>query len=184
MASASESTLYSGAATGAEAAFGAAAERWNVTEVNYTFAGHADARTRGLKELSPTELKRGDVSLTYVGRMMNRVYRDTPLFRKVLQSIWHQINSAQEVFVVGAILPDGHVKGGTGWGAEFAKLCNKPLYVFDQDRGHWLKWAEGTWKSAGEPVITETAFCGTGTRSPTDAGKAAIDALFERSFGS
>ena len=24
------------------------------------------------------------------------------------------------------------VRGGTGWGAEFAKLCNKPLFVFDQ----------------------------------------------------
>ena len=31
-------------------------------------------------------------------------------------------------------MPDDTVKGGTGWGAEFAKLCNKPLFVFDQDK--------------------------------------------------
>ena len=34
--------------------------------------------------------------------------------------------------MIGEILDDRTVKGGTGWGAEFAKLCNKPLYLFDQ----------------------------------------------------
>ena len=65
---------------------------------------------------------------------MNRRYTDTPTFRKVLQSIWYQVNAGQEIFVVGTILPDTHVKGGTGWGAEFAKLCNKPLHVYDQEK--------------------------------------------------
>ncbi len=184
MADPKDFTLFSGAATGAEAAFGAAAERWGVKEVNYSFEGHVDARAVGLVKLSPSELARGDVSLSYVGRLMNRVYRDTPLFRKVLQAIWHQVNSAREVFVVGVVLPDGHVKGGTGWGAEFAKLCNKPLHVFDQQRGHWLLWDHGTWKTTEEPVITHPLFCGTGTRSVTPAGAKAVAELFERSFGS
>jgi hypothetical protein len=65
---------------------------------------------------------------------MNRTFTDTPLFRKVLQSIWHQVNNGQEIYVVGQILEDGTVKGGTGWGAEFMKLCNKPLYVFDRKK--------------------------------------------------
>ena len=32
------------------------------------------------------------------------------------------------------------MRGGTGWGAEFAKLCNKPLYVFDQEKDGWFEW--------------------------------------------
>ena len=44
------------------------------------------------------------------------------------------MNNGQEIYVVGAIQPDATVKGGTGWGAEFAKLCNKPLFVFDQEQ--------------------------------------------------
>ena len=32
---------FSGAATGAEATFGAAAERYGIDEVNFTFEGHA-----------------------------------------------------------------------------------------------------------------------------------------------
>ncbi len=177
-------TLYSGAAQGAEAAFGAAAERHGAAEVNYTFEGHRDVRARGLTVLTPKQLKTGDVSLAYVGRLMNRVYSDTSLFRKVLQSIWHMVNSGQQIFVVGTLLPDGHVKGGTGWGAEFAKLCNKPLFVFDQEREAWYRWNEGTWAVEEAPRITAKAFTGTGTRHINAAGEAAIEALFERSFGS
>ena len=44
--------LYSGAANGAEAAFGAAAELHGIDEVNFTFAGHKDARTRGIRVLT------------------------------------------------------------------------------------------------------------------------------------
>ena len=86
MSNPSDFTLYSGAAAGTEAAFGEAAERHGVAEVNYTFAGHRDVRSRGLKVLSAEKLQTGDVSLAYVGRLMNRVYKDTPLFRKVLLS--------------------------------------------------------------------------------------------------
>ena len=60
--------LYSGAAKGAEAAFGEAAEKHGVEEVNFTFDGHKDLRTRGIRVLNHEELKQGDVSLEYVSR--------------------------------------------------------------------------------------------------------------------
>jgi len=175
--------LYSGAAQGAEAEFGATAERYGIEEVNFTFEGHTDARTRGIRVLNHNELKRGDVSLAYVSRLMHREYHDTPLFRKVLQSIWHQVNNGQEIYVIGKILDDGTVKGGTGWGAEFAKLCNKPLFVFDQDTTKWSQWDGSAWKKCDDPVVTHTEFTGTGTRFLNEAGKKAIEALFARSFG-
>jgi hypothetical protein len=176
-------TLFSGAAQGAEAEFGAAAERHGLEEVNYSFEGHGDARTRGLRVLSEADLKRGDVSLAYVAKLMNREYSDTRLFKRVLQSIWHQVNSGQEIYVVGKILDDDTVKGGTGWGAEFSKLCNKPLLVFDQERAAWFRWNGTAWEDGGEPVIGAVHFAGTGTRFINDAGRAAIEALFARTFG-
>ncbi len=177
-----ECVLYSGAASGAEAAFGAAAERHGIAEVNFTFEGHNDARTRGIRVLTPEELAQGDVSLAYVSRLMHREYRDTPLFRRVLQSIWHQINHGQEIYVVGRILDDDTVKGGTGWGAEFAKLCNKPLFVFDQAEDGWFRWNGDTWAPEAAPVITHPRFAGTGTRFLKDNGREAIEGLFQRSF--
>lgn len=172
--------LFSGAAEGAEAAFGAAAERHGLTEVNFTFEGHRDARTRGLRVLTPGELQGGDVSLAYVSKLMHRKYSDKPLFKKVLQSIWHQVNAGQEIYVVGRVLEDDTVKGGTGWGAEFAKLCNKPLFVFDQTKDGWLRWTGAAWKPVPPPEITHPSFTGTGTRFLEPNGRAAIDALIER----
>jgi len=174
--------LFSGAARGAEAGFGECAERYGIEEVNYTFEGHNDARQRGIRVLTHAELRQGDVSLQYVSRLMHRTYRDTPLFKRVLQSIWHQVNSGQEIYVIGKILEDDTVKGGTGWGAEFAKLCNKPLFVFDQERDGWYRWQTDRWTVDPEPRITHPHFAGTGTRFLQPNGAKAIDELFARSF--
>jgi hypothetical protein len=180
-----ECVLYSGGAAGAEAEFGAQAEAHGIEEVNFTFEGHAIGRPRGVRVLSREELARGDVSLSYVSRLMNRSYTDAPTIRKVLQTIWYQVNSGQEIYVVGAVLPDGTVKGGTGWGAEFAKLCNKPIFVFDQGRNAWLTWKDEKWVAppGGQEIrIGNPRFTGTGTRFLEENGRKAIRELFARSF--
>lgn len=66
--------------------------------------------------------------------------------------------------MVGSIQPDNTVKGGTGWGAEFAKICNKPLLVFDQEQDAWFRWSNDAWVREEEPVIQRTHFTATGTR--------------------
>ena len=180
-----DSILFSGGAAGAEAEFGACAERHGVEEVNFTFEGHNIARKRGVRVLNHEELQAGDVSLAYVSRLMHRRYTDAPTIRKVLQTLWYQINNGQEIYVVGAILEDGTVRGGTGWGAEFAKLCNKPLFVFDQEKDRWFKWTGDSWQaqSASDgPIITHPHFSGTGTRTLQPNAKRAIEELFTRSF--
>ena len=99
--------LFSGGAKGSEAAFGAIAEEHEIEEVNFSFQGHTIERQRGLRVLNHEELLRGDVSLEYVSRLMNRRYTETPTLRKLLQSIWYQVNSGQEIYVIGEILEDG-----------------------------------------------------------------------------
>lgn len=176
--------LFSGGAPGAEAEFGASAERHGIEEVNFTFDGHVEARRRGVRVLNHEELQAGDVSLEYISRLMHRRYTDSPLIRKVLQSLWYQVNSGQEIYVVGVILDDGTVRGGTGWGAEFAKLCNKPLFVFDQEKDGWFAWTGQDWKGRGKdtPTIAHPHVTGTGTRQIRDNGKRAIEDLFTKSF--
>ena len=181
----SDAILFSGGAPGAEAEFGACAERFGIEEVNFTFEGHKIDRRRGVRVLNHEELQSGDVSLEYVSKLMNRRYTDSPTIRKVLQTIWYQVNAGQEIYVIGTILEDDTVRGGTGWGAEFAKLCNKPLHAFDQDKDSWFVWTGREWKSSGKvdpPKIGHAHFTGTGTRKLHDSGKRAIAALFNRSF--
>jgi len=176
-------TLLSGGAEGAEAEFGACAERYNLREENFSFEGHKVVRTRGLKLLSDEELRDGDVSLAYVSATMHRPYHQNPVLRKVLQSIWHQVNSSQEVFIIGVIQPDDTVKGGTGWAAELARHQQKPLHVYDQEKHRWFSWdhKKRVWLES-RPTIRHTRFTGTGTRSLTEEGRAAITELFTRSF--
>jgi hypothetical protein len=181
---AADAILFSGGAAGAEAGFGACAEQHGIEEVNFTFDGHPIVRRRGVRVLNHEELQSGDVSLAYVSRILHRRYADAPTIRRVLQTLWYQVNSGQEIYVLGVIQSDGTVRGGTGWGAEFAKLCNKPLFVFDQEQEGWFGWTGGEWKSLGgnAPTITHPHFTGTGTRKVHESGKRAVEDLFTRSF--
>ncbi|MBN2797556.1 MAG: hypothetical protein JXX28_00250 [Deltaproteobacteria bacterium] len=176
-------TLYSGGANGTESAFGELAERWGLHEVNFTFDGHKQGRTRGTYLLSPSELVAGDVSLVYVSRRLNRTYSEGSLIRKVLQTLWHMVSRSQQVFVVGAIQDDGTVVGGTGWSVELARMWNKELWVFDQEKNGWFFWNGEGWVS-GTPTIHTVHFSGTGTRYLNEVGQAALNDLFQRSFSS
>lgn len=179
---AAECTLYSGGARGSEAAFGEAAERWGLHEVNFTFEGHKQERERGAYLLTNRELAAGDVSLVYVSRRLNRTYStEGGMIRRVLQTLWHMVSRSQQVFVVGRIQDDGTVVGGTGWSVELARMWNKDLWVYDQEKRAWFRWDGAGW-TADTPLITAVHFTGTGTRYLTDHGRAAIFDLFERSF--
>ena len=176
---AEQMTLYSGAGKGAEAEFGLWAEAYGIQEVHFTFPGHPNTRQRGLYELSEDELLRGDVSLAYVSRLLSRNYIGKgETFRRVLQTIFHIVSHSREVFVVGEIQEDLTVRGGTGWGAEFAKLNNKRLYVFDQAREAWFLWQATRWVPQERVAIREAAFAGLGTRQVSPAGSKAVEALF------
>ena len=176
--------LLSGGGKGAEAEFGACAERWGMTEVNYSFEGHTYLeRSRGVVMLAEDDLKKGDFSLVYVSKRLGRVLSEIPLVRSILQTIWHQINSANQVFVVGVIQLDNTVRGGTGWGAELARLWKKPLFVYDQPKKAWFRWSGTAWEIAAMPVILSESFAGIGTQSLNEDGRQAIRDLFLRSFG-
>jgi hypothetical protein len=152
--------------------------------VNFTFGGrHEIARTRGLVELSEDELRVGEVSAAYVEAHMHRPLSEPAELRRVLQAIWHQVSTAAEVFAVGAVNPDNTAHGGTGWAVELARHWGKPVHLFDQVRKRWLRWNERDWEDEAPPSITRERFAGAGTRSLSDDGRAAIRALFERSFG-
>ena len=126
---AKDCTLYHGGLKGAEAAFGELAEQYGIREVVYTFEGHKLERERNTVVLSESELQRGDISMELASRMMNRTYYETEKIRRVLQTIFHIVNKGHQVFVVGTILDDNSVKGGTGWAVELAKLFNRPLHA-------------------------------------------------------
>ncbi len=173
-------TLYSGGLKGAESVFGETAEKYAVNEVIFTFEGHKLSRDKNVRVLTKEELVRGDISMELASKMLNRTYYETEKIRKVLQTIFHMVNSGYQVFVIGSIQEDGSVKGGTGWAVQLAKMFNRPLHVFDQPSGKWFTWKEG-WQE-DTPRIQYDTFVGSGTRYLNDAGRDAIEKLFADSF--
>lgn len=182
MSDLSKITLYSGGHKGAEAEFGRLAEKWGLTEVTFSFEGHALERDKGVRVLDRDALKKGDVSMEIVSTRMGRSYARADKIRKVIQSIFHMVNNGYHVLAVGWIQPDDTVKGGTGWGVELAKLFNRPVHVYDQDRNGWFTWKDHRW-TAETPLITDRTFVGTGTRNLTAEGRRALHDLFAASFG-
>lgn len=177
---AAQCTLYSGGLKGAETVFGETAEKYSVNEVILTFEGHKLSREKNVRVLSKEDLERGNISMELASKMLNRTYYETDKIRKVLQTIFHLVNSGYQVFVIGSIQEDGSVKGGTGWAVQLAKMFNRPLHVFDQPAGKWFTWKEG-WQEDSPRIQYET-FVGSGTRYLNDAGRTAIEKLFEDSF--
>lgn len=174
-------TLFTSGLKGAEVTFAEAAEKVGIKDVVYSFDGHKLAREKNIVILNKEQLERGDISMELASRMMNRTYYETEKIRKVLQTIFHMINSGHQVFVVGSIQDDNSVKGGTGWAVELAKMFNRPLHVFDQPKKQWFSWKNGSWKE-DNPKIEYDTFVGSGTRYLSDAGREAIENLFKDSF--
>ena len=178
----SECTYYGGGHVGTETLFGECAERWGLQEVTYSFPGHYLKRDKNVILLDEKELQRGDVSMEIVSKHMHRQYTQSEQIRRVLQAIFHMVNSGYQVFAVGVIQDDNTVLGGTGWGVELGKFFNRDVHVFDKERSAWFTWRHGEWVM-DKPVIHSKTFCGTGTRELNEESRKAIEDLFVRSFG-
>ncbi len=174
-------TIYSGGHKGTEEYFGQAAEKWGIQEVTFNFEGHSISRDRGLKILTEEELSRGGVGPDIIKNRLERDFARTPYMQKIFQVMFHVVNNGYQVFAAGWLLSNGTVKGGTGWGVELAKLFNRPVHLFEQDRKEWVSWVDNTWIT-DDPVISHRTLGVTGTRYLSEEGKEAIDELFENSF--
>ncbi len=174
-------TLYAGGHKGTEEYFGQCAEKLGLQEVTFNFEGHEISREKGLVMLSDEELMRGSVGPDIIKKRLEREFAQTPYMQKIFQVMFHIVNNGYQVFAAGWLLSNGTVKGGTGWAVELAKLFNRPVHLFEQERKEWVSWVHNEWVT-DEPVISHRTIAVTGTRCLSDEGKQAIDELFENSF--
>ena len=175
--------LISGGHKGTEAEFSRNAELWKITDTTLSYEGHVMEHSGEVEVLSDEDLARGSVSMEIVFQRLGRRFAHRNAIRRVIQSMFHVVTRGDHLFAVGWIQPDATIKGGTGWGVELAKFFNRTVSVFDQEQEQWFTWKDRRWQE-DQPTIPDRPFSATGTRSLTDAGRAAIKDLFERSFGS
>jgi len=177
-----EASLLHGGHKGAESEFGRVAAEWGIRETTLSFEGHKMDRRHNVEVLSDAQLAEGRVSLEFVFQRMGRRFVSGTGVRRVIKMMFQLVVRSTEVFAIGWIQADGVVKGGTGWGVELAKVFNRKVHVFDQEKNAWFTWQGVAWEPS-DPCLHEGVFAATGTRHLSDAGKQAIRTLFERSFG-
>ena len=173
--------LFHGGHRGTESEFGAAAEKWGVSETTLSFEGHQMERAKHVEVLDAETLRQGRVSMEFVFQTLGRRFATGKGLRRVIKLMFHTVTRSDELFAVGWIVEDDHVKGGTGWGVELAKFFNRKVHIFDQEQERWFSWIDRKWE-ASNPGLPSGAFSATGTRNLSAAGKEAIEGLFARSL--
>ena len=152
--------------------------------MNFTFDGTQIERRRGVRVLNHEELLAGDVSLAYVSRLMHRRYTEAPTFRKVLQTLWYQVNNGQEIFVIGRSTTTTRCAaapaGARSSRSSVTSRCSSSIRTGMLVRVDRRRLADAGREAV--PVISHLHFTGTGTRTLRENGKKAIDDLFRRSF--
>jgi hypothetical protein len=181
MSNVSTMHLFHGGHKGTEAEFGAAAEKSGVAETTLSFEEHRMERSKNVEMLDDATLRQGRVSMEFVFQTLGRRFATGKGLRRVIKLMFHIVTRSDELFAVGWIQDDDHVKGGTGWGVELAKFFNRKVHVFDQEKERWFSWIDRKWMPS-EPVLPSGNFSATGTRNLSAAGKAAIESLFARSL--
>jgi len=182
MHAASDLHLVHGGHRGTEAVFGEVAETHGVRETTLSFEGHLMERAVNVEMLDDAALDQGRVSMDFVFQAIGRRFVRGKGLRRVIHSLFHLVTRTQTLYAVGWIQENGSVRGGTGWGVELAKLFNRHVHVFDQEKEAWFSWDHDEWK-ASEPTLPESgSFSATGTRHLSGAGRLAIESLFKRSL--
>ena len=181
-------SLASGDAVGSDAAWTSAAREVGIKNIR-------NFSTKSYDALSEEEKKEADSEYLKAATELSRPALSNTTYKgKLVRRNWLQVKNADAIFAIGSIvnsLEKGRsglnyskhavVDGGTGYAVQMAINNNKPVHVFDQDKGKWFTWKDGNFVEEPSPVLTKR-FAGIGTRQINDSGRAAIKEIFSRTF--
>ncbi len=176
---------HSGGANGSDTAWGEAGAKYGVKSRHYY---HKAKTPKGNVDISrtPGAYEEGVEKYRAAAQAMGKRVSTKEYILNLMARNWQQVKNADAVFAIGqaggAAFSGNDVSGGTGYAVQMAKAEGKPVHVFDQERKAWFAWDGSKWVPEETPALTPN-FAGIGTRELTDAGRRAIDEVYEKSFG-
>lgn len=172
---------HSGGAIGSDSYWGETGEKYGVVSKHYHAEG---ARTpKGNTPVSRAELQDADEHLKRANETLGRRFPTSNEYvNNLLRRNWQQVKNSDEVFAISTI-KNNLVEGGTGWAVQMAIDTGKPVHVFDQNTNSWYTYENGSWVKTETPVLTPN-FAGIGTRQISEAGKKAIEEVYEHTKSS
>ena len=174
-------TNHSGGAIGSDSYWGTTGEKYGVTSRHYHAEG---AKTpTGNTPVTREQLLEADEHLKKANETLKRRFPTSNEFiNNLLRRNWQQVKNSDEVFAISTI-KNNLVEGGTGWAVQMAIDTGKPVHVFDQNTNSWYTYENGSWVKTETPVLTPN-FAGIGTRQISEAGKKAIEEVYDKTFNS
>jgi hypothetical protein len=177
---------HSGGAKGSDLAWETIGEEYGVKTIAYSFDGHSQhGKNRYI--MTDEELSEGFEKILFANKTMKRAPQYQPKYTKLLLARnWFQVKNSEAVFAIAnKFLTKDTVSGGTGWAVQMAVDCDKPVYVYLQDKagGCWFRYMPivGFERIYETPILTKN-FAGIGTRDLNDYGLNAIAAVYENTF--
>jgi hypothetical protein len=156
--------------------------KYGVHTIAYSFWNHKQ-EGRNQKILSGDELAEGFDAVMRANRTLKRNPEGQPKYiQNLLSRNWFQVKNAEAVFAIGKLRDRHTVDGGTGWAVQMAVDCDKPVFLFLQDRmgGGWFRYMPVVgfeWNRGEIPKLTEN-FAGIGTRKIEASGIEAIRKIY------
>lgn len=175
-------TNHSGGAYGSDSYWGEIGKKYSVESKHYYGAGNKTPI--GNTPVSSDALKEADSHLIEANKTLGRRFPTSKEYvNNLLRRDWQQVKNSDAIFAVSTIADNNTVNGGTGWAVQMAIDNNKPVHVFDQDKGKWYEYNYSTksWDETDTPTLTKN-FAGIGTRKLNDAGKKAIEEVYKKTF--
>ena len=179
-------TLFSGGATGSDMYWQNLGAKFGVRVKAFSFEGHS-RRNSARVVLSDEQLKQADEYLHKANRTLKRHFpANKPFVNNLLRRNWYQVKDTNGVFAVGQLSASRTtVEGGTGWAVQMAIDVKKPVYVFDILSSSWKRFDYKQKKFLCCKAVPRLSlnFTAIGTRTLPENGKAAIEKIFEETFG-
>ena len=179
-------TLFSGGANGSDMYWQNVGASFGIRVKAFSFEGHGK-RSSDRVVLTDEQLRQADEYLHRANKTLKRHFPTSKSFvNNLLRRNWYQVKDTNGVFAVGKLSASRKlVEGGTGWAVQMAIDAKKPVYVFDTMSNSWHRYIYEKKKfiSCGKTPRLNLNFTGIGTRDLPDKGKAAIEHIFEETFG-
>lgn len=163
--------FYSGGAVGSDTEWGNVAQKYGFNITHYTVNDY-DKLSRDDKESVEKQYKE------VVERLSRKQLDANSYSGKLVRRDMLQANSADAILAIGRLGKNGHVDGGTAYATERGIIRGIPVYLFDQNDNHWKTYNGEKFVDCEQPSLTQHAAL-IGTRQITDAGKRAIQNVFE-----
>lgn len=188
-------TCHSGGCDGADLAWEAVCDEYDIPTISYSFPGHHHKGSSPYV-MSEEELLEGWSAVKVADNSLKRGVRrfEIPKYdvtesyvRNLLCRNWFQVKHSHAIMAVGMLKNDTQAEGGTGWAVQMGIDIARPVYFFEQDESHWyryqyelkrfVKWYEIP------PLVKYQDFAGIGTRRLNDNGMEAILEVVKHNFG-